>query len=231
MWCSLNEVKRAGNAAGFQEAREFLYRSATAPTSKSIDEEVVEEAELMNNGKSVDWLQDCYWLCSPAMELIVLLRLDKAVVINCSPALTTAGGDLTIKEKFTFDHNVVAATILPIVGGSRKSESRPFDWCCLVVGYECGQLEFYSISPQIKRVYHIRYSAAPIRSIRTSSPQAELQELAVLYSDCLVVIDGLSLLTTLKACRSQIAFQQVASKEDLSAVADLVFKVRLGYYA
>uniref|UniRef100_A0A915IXZ8 Rab3-GAP regulatory subunit N-terminal domain-containing protein n=1 Tax=Romanomermis culicivorax TaxID=13658 RepID=A0A915IXZ8_ROMCU len=79
---------------------------------------------------------------------------------------------------------------------SRSSDPRPYEWSAIVIGLCNGQVFCYTDRGFL--LTSLQYSEKPVIDIRIESG-----ELTIVYEDCFVIINGLTLLASLKLQRQK----------------------------
>uniref|UniRef100_A0A914CVA2 Rab3-GAP regulatory subunit N-terminal domain-containing protein n=1 Tax=Acrobeloides nanus TaxID=290746 RepID=A0A914CVA2_9BILA len=179
------------------------------------------EIEGENNEDS-KWLRSCLVSISPFLDFVVLAAVQRLVA--CSKS-SKASNNLSIDclLKVAEDNDYIASIFVLPISSTRKSEASIVDWHCIIVGLSSGHLQFYTERGVLIFSEHV--STHPIKMIRfNSSVCAGNQELAVLAQNRFIVIEGLSLFTTLKTARSSIA-RGDRTVSELSSTLELNFSV------
>uniref|UniRef100_A0A914VMM9 Rab3-GAP regulatory subunit N-terminal domain-containing protein n=1 Tax=Plectus sambesii TaxID=2011161 RepID=A0A914VMM9_9BILA len=169
--------------------------------------------------ENAKWLHTSLIGSTPLLDTIVLAREDRFVVLERGEDNFNIACQKRI-EKADENDEIWSVAVLPIAS-NRKTETKPHDWTAVVVGLSSGKIHFYTERGVL--IFVEQFTRTPALSIRLGQGLHNTQELAVLFKDCLAVIEGLSLYTALKSCRSQVA-RGMASVESLSEMVELNFR-------
>ncbi|KAL0267477.1 UNVERIFIED_CONTAM: hypothetical protein PYX00_009733 [Menopon gallinae] len=172
--------------------------------------------------KDENWLQECIVSLSPTGEILVLAK-GTYVYIFASKWVYTDSGDMRMEfeemwkgQPCTKSGDITSVLCLPLV--SLRQSANGADWTCIVVGYSSGTIKFFTekMYQLLSEVLH----AEPIIQIKCNSFRSGSQRgsgsatdqephdtIYVLYKTVICVLNGFSLIQTLRGCRSRLARQ------------------------
>ncbi|XP_013911507.1 PREDICTED: rab3 GTPase-activating protein non-catalytic subunit, partial [Thamnophis sirtalis] len=179
-------------------------------------QEPEEEEDLASKTQASSWLQDCVISLSPANDLMVIAREQKAVFF--------VPGEIFLKKLislyFASSEYVTSALCIPLASQKRSSTGRP-DWTCIVVGFTSGYVRFYTESGVLLLAQLLNEDPVLQLKCRTyeiprhPGVTEQNEELSILYPSAIVTIDGFSLFQSLRACRNQVARATAAGNENV----------------
>ncbi|XP_043367671.1 rab3 GTPase-activating protein non-catalytic subunit isoform X3 [Dermochelys coriacea] len=180
-------------------------------------QEPEEEEESACKTQTSYWLQDCVLSLSPANDLMVIAREQKAVFLVPKWKYSDKGkeemqyavgwsGSLNVEE----GECVSSALCIPLASQKRSSTGRP-DWTCIVVGFTSGYVRFYTetgvllLAQLLNEDPVLQLKCRTYEVPRHPGVTEQNEELSILYPAAVVTIDGFSLFQSLRACRNQVA--------------------------
>uniref|UniRef100_A0A8C0GPV7 RAB3 GTPase activating non-catalytic protein subunit 2 n=1 Tax=Chelonoidis abingdonii TaxID=106734 RepID=A0A8C0GPV7_CHEAB len=200
------------------------------------DEEEEEEESTCKTQTSY-WLQDCVLSLSPANDLMVIAREQKAVFLVPKWKYSDKGkeemqyavgwsGSLNVEEGcfiFLFSVSsecVSSALCIPLASQKRSSTGRP-DWTCIVIGFTSGYVRFYTetgvllLAQLLNEDPVLQLKCRTYEVPRHPGVTEQNEELSILYPAAVVTIDGFSLFQSLRACRNQVARAAASGNENI----------------
>lgn len=165
---------------------------------------------------SISWLQDICMSLSPTGGLMVFACGERIVYL--AQKWNTRQEDAQAKYSVVHEGNpihqpgetITSVLCLPLASQKRSLEGSP-DWTCVVVGFSSGYVRIYTENGMLlinqifceEPVVHLKCTTyAPPRNNREGE---RAEEICILYSQSLVLIDGFSFYQALKACKNQAA--------------------------
>ncbi|KAL3082849.1 hypothetical protein niasHS_010651 [Heterodera schachtii] len=199
-------------------------------------------AELLNWGNFADefegtnfemvrkrWLRKSLISMSMNMDILVICTAQKFVILERSKRPTDGLNSMEMAARVEIEHGDDRTFILSLAvfgvqppQSNSSSQSLTTDWTCICIGLSTGELMFYTERGTL--IFTERCANCPILSLRLGhSILPGNQELVALTSAAkLVIIEGLSLYTTLRTARAQIArgdrsFSEICGNLQLNA--------------
>ncbi|XP_039386716.1 rab3 GTPase-activating protein non-catalytic subunit isoform X3 [Mauremys reevesii] len=186
-----------------------------------------EEEESTCKTQTSYWLQDCVLSLSPANDLMVIAREQKAVFLVPKWKYSDKGkeemqyavgwsGSLNVEE----GECVSSALCIPLASQKRSSTGRP-DWTCIVVGFTSGYVRFYTetgvllLAQLLNEDPVLQLKCRTYEVPRHPGVTEQNEELSILYPAAVVTIDGFSLFQSLRACRNQVARAAASGNENI----------------
>ncbi|EMP31169.1 Rab3 GTPase-activating protein non-catalytic subunit, partial [Chelonia mydas] len=186
-----------------------------------------EEEESACKTQTSYWLQDCVLSLSPANDLMVIAREQKAVFLVPKWKYSDKGkeemqyavgwsGSLNVEE----GECVSSALCIPLASQKRSSTGRP-DWTCIVVGFTSGYVRFYTetgvllLAQLLNEDPVLQLKCRTYEVPRHPGVTEQNEELSILYPAAVVTIDGFSLFQSLRACRNQVARAAASGNENI----------------
>ncbi|KAM9156038.1 rab3 GTPase-activating protein non-catalytic subunit isoform 3-T3 [Pangshura tecta] len=190
-------------------------------------QEPEEEEESTCKTQTSYWLQDCVLSLSPANDLMVIAREQKAVFLVPKWKYSDKGkeemqyavgwsGSLNVEE----GECVSSALCIPLASQKRSSTGRP-DWTCIVVGFTSGYVRFYTetgvllLAQLLNEDPVLQLKCRTYEVPRHPGVTEQNEELSILYPAAVVTIDGFSLFQSLRACRNQVARAAASGNENI----------------
>lgn len=157
--------------------------------------------------KNTRWLQRALISAAGYADIIVLAFVQKIVVLERG---ATESEQFHVIAQFSANDRFISPSVyirsicvLP-VACNRRTETSAYDWVAIAVGLSSGHVRFFTERGVLLRSE--QFYTKPIDSIRFGkSFLPGNQELAILSSGRMTVIEGLSLFTALKTAKIQIA--------------------------
>uniref|UniRef100_A0A914HIL0 Rab3 GTPase-activating protein non-catalytic subunit n=1 Tax=Globodera rostochiensis TaxID=31243 RepID=A0A914HIL0_GLORO len=190
---------------------EEIEAEASINTEKINLSSLVADVDGLDNDLVRRWLRKSLISLSVNMEVLVISTAQKFVVLERSKR---SADDLNLMEVVakvevaqddrTFILSLAVFGVQPSASNS-SSQSLTTDWTCICIGLSTGDLMFYTERGTL--IFSEKCANCPILSLRLGhSVLPGNQELVALTSAAkLIVIEGLSLYTTLRSARAQIA--------------------------
>ncbi|KAI3422421.1 hypothetical protein GPALN_012932 [Globodera pallida] len=190
---------------------EEIEAEASIDTEKINLSDLVADVDGLDNDLVRRWLRKSLISLSVNMEVLVISTAQKFVVLERSKR---SADDLNLMEVVakvevaqddrTFILSLAVFGVQPSASNS-SSQSLTTDWTCICIGLSTGDLMFYTERGTL--IFSEKCANCPILSLRLGhSVLPGNQELVALTSAAkLIVIEGLSLYTTLRSARAQIA--------------------------
>ncbi|CAK8697150.1 unnamed protein product [Clavelina lepadiformis] len=185
---------------------------------ENFDFDNIENMEQKANDDK-NWISNCCVGISPTTDFVCFAHKDKAVFYSADAATQNLkSGDfsnLTVCFQGVLAENdgevITNVLCLPLMSLKQSSHGSR-DWICVLVGFSSGYVRMYTdkgdmlISELLHDTPVIQFSCHTFDvSFNQSMSIGRHDELTILYENCLVAIDGLSLFHTLRSCRSQLA--------------------------
>ncbi|KAI6183247.1 Rab3 GTPase-activating protein regulatory subunit [Aphelenchoides bicaudatus] len=169
------------------------------PAWESTSEAESQKIDEIND--SAKWLKKCLIAVSPSMEFVALAEVQHLVILEKS---TKHANQMEMADNIKIETDYITAIYILPLGSTRKTEASQIDWTCIVVALSSGWLNFYTERGVL--IFREHVSHEPIRALRFGqSFFPGNQELTALSSNCLYVMEGLSLFTVLKSARNEVA--------------------------
>ncbi|XP_073194952.1 rab3 GTPase-activating protein non-catalytic subunit isoform X3 [Lepidochelys kempii] len=195
--------------------------------AETQEPEEEEEEESACKTQTSYWLQDCVLSLSPANDLMVIAREQKAVFLVPKWKYSDKGkeemqyavgwsGSLNVEE----GECVSSALCIPLASQKRSSTGRP-DWTCIVVGFTSGYVRFYTetgvllLAQLLNEDPVLQLKCRTYEVPRHPGVTEQNEELSILYPAAVVTIDGFSLFQSLRACRNQVARAAASGNENI----------------
>ncbi|XP_054722807.1 rab3 GTPase-activating protein non-catalytic subunit-like, partial [Uloborus diversus] len=200
---------------------------------EQIEEKCNETVKLKREDQS--WLQDCVSSLSPAADVLALAYGQHAVFLTSK---WDASEESEMKLKFVSsfegklatekDETVTSILCLPLASQKRSLQGGP-DWTCIIAGFSSGFIRIYTENADLllsqklheEPVGHLRCKTHVPLHFSNYSDQPD--ELVIVFSTVIVVIDGFGLFQTLRACRNQLA-RAAAGRQEVVQPPPLSYK-------
>ncbi|PAA94002.1 hypothetical protein BOX15_Mlig024808g1 [Macrostomum lignano] len=182
------------------------------------DEQLNQAADLVEDAAAsnfnIDWShEDIMYSLSPLADVVVFANSSNIVCLRRH----LDGNE--VAYQLLFDHfqaespsvgPITSVLCLPLATHKQSLQGSP-EWTCVMIGHESGHVTFLAETGD--RVLTQFWHSTPVQGFKYNSYKAashsnerdSQEELSILHTDALVVVDGQSLCQTLKACRSQLA--------------------------
>lgn len=168
-------------------------------------------SESKEDKNSSNWIQSCLISVSDQSEVLVITHEDRYVVLSSKwekknqkevqryyltyPISNTSNG---------IGENITSVLCVPIKSLQKSSQGMP-DWICVILGFNTGCVRMYTVNGDLlmteafhdEPVHHLKFH----RSLANPANQ----ELSILYQKIVIVVEGVGLFNSLRACRSYIA--------------------------
>ncbi|KAI1721597.1 rab3 GTPase-activating protein non-catalytic subunit [Ditylenchus destructor] len=170
------------------------------------------------------WLKNCLISSTPNMDLVVLGAVQKFVILEeslkLSNRLDVAAWVTITGPHFNSLTDYISSVYTFCIASTRTAEPSLVDWTCICIGLSNGYVHFYTERGVL--IFVEQCSQSAIKAIKLgSSIYPGNQELAILTAESkLIVIEGLSLFTTLKTARNQMARME-RTVEEISSLLQL----------
>ncbi|KAG8193907.1 hypothetical protein JTE90_011463 [Oedothorax gibbosus] len=199
-----------------------------------------EEEEKCNEviklkGGDQSWLQDCLTSLSPMVDVMAMAYKQQAVFFT-SKWDTAAESEIKLKFVPSFEgklsdeknENITSILCLPLASQKRSLQGGP-DWTCIVVGFSTGYIRIYTENAEQllsqkfheEPIGHLKCKTHVPQHFSNSSDQPD--ELVIVFSTVVVIIDGFGLFQTLRACRNQLA-RTAAGRQEVVQPPPLTYK-------
>lgn len=151
------------------------------------------------DSEDIPFLQRVKIATVPTFDVVVVANEKKFIVSTTIDDETNLGQTPLVQK--ALDDFITSAACWP-VAPSRLTDPRPYEWTALIFGLKNGVLHFYT-----DRGYFLmkqQFGRTKVVEIRV-----ETDQLSILYDDCYVVVNGLTLLAALKTCRQKVNLRQI----------------------
>ncbi|XP_044732271.1 rab3 GTPase-activating protein regulatory subunit [Chrysoperla carnea] len=175
------------------------------------------------------WLQNSLIAISPTGELIIFAREKKLVILSAKWDSSSNKNNFHVSFNGSLDNNdfITAVACVPIATNGKNSEVGP-DWTCVIIGFSSGIVKFYTENCNLlaaEQFHNERVMSIKCQSLRRSKFDRGLdnfsEEIHVIYPTNICLINGVTLIQTLRSYRSELARVQ-AKGESLEPLSSLV---------
>ncbi|XP_037298122.1 rab3 GTPase-activating protein non-catalytic subunit isoform X3 [Manduca sexta] len=175
-------------------------------------EQIADCGDISSLGRSLfipdkedkNWLSQCCVSLSSCGNLLAVAYRDRLCLLSSQWISSNESNTFLISWSGTLPYDVTVVLALPICPSQQSSQNGP-DWFCIIVGFQNGNVGFYTNTGHLLLLE--KFDEKPVMKIscHTGTYGTLSDDVHILFQTSECIISGTTLFQTLRSAKAQLA--------------------------